>query len=97
VENPAARPGGLVPDSLLLADIDAAETERKRLIDEIAAATGKIRADQRRHAIASRVLEKLTNFQKEFDTFRTSLEKDASELGLRADELVTIRRVKTVI
>lgn len=90
VENPATRPGGLVPDSNLLADIDTAEKERKRVVDEISAATGKIRADQRRHAIASRVLEKLTNFQKDFDTFRRSLEEDASELGLGVDELVAL-------
>ncbi|MGH9436869.1 MAG: TrlF family ATPase, partial [Terriglobia bacterium] len=42
------------------------------------------------HAVANRLLEKLTNFQKDFDAFRTSLEEDATELELRADELVVL-------
>jgi predicted metal-dependent phosphoesterase TrpH/energy-coupling factor transporter ATP-binding protein EcfA2 len=90
VENPAAREDGVVPDSNLLAEIQAAEAERKRLTDEIANAIEKLGAAQRRHAVANRVLEKLANFQKDFDTFRTSLEEDATELGLRAVELVTL-------
>lgn len=90
VENPAARDGGLMPDSNLLAEIQTAEAERKKLNDEIAAATEKVRSAQRRHAVANRLLEKLANFQKDFDAFRTSLEKDATELELSVDELVSL-------
>lgn len=90
MENPAPRDGGLIPDSNLIAGIQAAEIERKTLSDEITAATDKIRAAQRRHAVANRLLERLSNFQKDFDTFRRSLEEDATELGLRPDELVTL-------
>jgi predicted ATPase len=90
VEDPAALGGGLVPDSNLLAEIQAVEGERKRLSDEIGTATERVRAAQRRYAVANRLLEKLTNFQKDFDTFRSSLEGDAAELGLRVDELVAL-------
>ncbi len=90
VQSPAAREGGAMPDSTLLAEIQAAEAERKRLTDEIAIATEKVGAAQRRLAVANRVLEKLTNFEKDFDTFRKSLEEDATELGLRADDLVAL-------
>lgn len=90
VPDPAARDVGATPDSTLLAEIQAAEAQRKRLADEIATVTGKVAAAQRRQAVANRLLEKLANFQKDFDAFRTSLEEDATELGLRADELVTL-------
>ncbi|MGH9437202.1 MAG: PHP domain-containing protein, partial [Terriglobia bacterium] len=90
VQNPAAREGGLVPDSNLLVDIQAAEGQRKKVAEEIAAGTEKVRVAQRCHAVANRLLEKLTNFQKDFDAFRTSLEEDATELELRADELVVL-------
>lgn len=89
VKNPAADDDASVPDSNLLTEIQVAEGERQELKDEITAATDKVRAAQRRYAVADRLLEKLTNFQKDFDTFRASLEEDAAELGLRTDELVT--------
>lgn len=95
VENPAARDAGLVPDSNLLAGLQAAEGERKKVSDEIAGATEKARAAQRRQAVANRLLEKLTNFQKDFDTFKTSIVGDATELGLRPEELVALTITST--
>jgi hypothetical protein len=90
VKSPAAGDGVPAPDLTLLADIEAAEVDRKEVTGEIATAIETVGAAQRRLAIANRVLEKLTNFQKDFDTFRTSLDEDATELGLRSDELVAL-------
>ena len=45
---------------------------------------------ERRRAVATRLLEKLENFKKEFEVFKASLDGDANELGLKADELVSL-------
>lgn len=90
VGNPAASVGGPAPDSNLVAEIQAAGTQRETLSDEIDNANKTLQAARRRYAVANRLLEKLANFQKDFDAFRTSLEDDASELELRVDELVAL-------
>lgn len=95
VADPSAHDGGVVPDANLLLQIRAAEDERKALSDTVAMATEKVRAAQRRYAVASRLLEKLANFLKDFDAFRTSLQEDATELGLRAEELVALTITNT--
>jgi ABC-type lipoprotein export system ATPase subunit len=95
VANPSARDRGVLPDANLLVEIRTAEEERRALTDAIATATENVRAAQRRHAVANRLLEKLANFQKDFDAFRTSLQEDAAELGLRAEELVALSITNT--
>lgn len=95
VPDPAARDVGATPDSTLIAEIQTTDAQRKKLAGEIATLTEKLAAAQRRQAVANRLLEKLANFQKDFDAFRTSLEEDAAELGLRIDELVTLSAVSS--
>jgi len=94
VANPAAGVGTSAPNALL-EDLSRAEETKKTLTDKIAEASKSLRGLERRHAIALRLLEKLDNFQKEFDAFKASLGEDATELGLRAHDLVILSIHKT--
>lgn len=48
-----------------------------------------------RHAVAKRLIEKLDNFQKDYEVFVASLEEDAAELGLKATDMVTMAITNT--
>lgn len=74
----------------LLQELASQEKTRADLGSEINAATDKLRAAERRRAVARRLVEKLSNFRKDFDTLKASLDEDATELGLSVDNLVTL-------
>ncbi|MBL9171425.1 MAG: hypothetical protein JNN07_27075 [Verrucomicrobiales bacterium] len=86
--NPSAS-GSTPPDPQLVTGITAAETEKKLVEDEIALAESKLKSAERRQAVAKRLLERIDNFQKDFDLFRTSLQDDATELQLTPSTLAT--------
>ena len=93
--NPDANTGVPAPDATLLQDLSAAEATKKTISDQITKAGDTLRTAERRHAVAKRLLEKLDNFEKDFDVFKTSLNEDAIELGLTTDELVVMTITKT--
>lgn len=82
-------------DPILLGNLDEAEKAKQTLIDQIRKANDDLRAEERRLAIARRLLEKLDNFQKDFETLKNSLDEDATELGLQVDHLVSLSINKT--
>jgi len=93
--NPDANTGVPAPDATLLQDLSVAETTKKTISDQITKAGDTLRTAERRHAVAKRLLEKLDNFEKDFEVFKTSLNEDAIELGLTTDELVVMTITKT--
>lgn len=88
--NPANTLGVTPPDATLIENLTTTENAKKVLSDQISGASDALRRAERRSAIAKRLVEKLDNFQKDFDVFKESLEKDASELGLPIDDLVSL-------
>jgi predicted metal-dependent phosphoesterase TrpH/energy-coupling factor transporter ATP-binding protein EcfA2 len=77
------------PDAELIEKLKRAETSKADLIKEIDRQAGALRVAERRNAVAKRLIEKLDNFQKEFEVFKVSLSEDATELGLSPNELVS--------
>ncbi len=94
VADPAATIGALATDAAVLRDLADAEAAKKALTDKIAAASDTLRTGERRHALAKRLLEKLENFQKDYEVFLGSLEEDAAELGLAVPEIVAMTITK---
>lgn len=88
--NPAASAGASPPDPALLQNLADAEKAKKEVENQIAQAEEKLRVAERCNAVAKRLLEKIGNFQKEFDVFLSSLEEDAAELGLDPAKLVSL-------
>jgi len=95
VPNPVTYTGTLAPDSSLLRELATVEATKKTLSNQITKASDTLRIAERRHAVAKRLLEKLDNFEKDFEVFKTSLNEDAIELGLTTDELVIMTITKT--
>jgi ABC-type cobalamin/Fe3+-siderophores transport system ATPase subunit len=93
--NPDANTGVPAPDATLLQDLSVAEATKKTISDQITKAGDTLRTAERRHAVAKRLLEKLDNFEKDFEVFKTSINEDAIELGLTTDELVVMTITKT--
>jgi energy-coupling factor transporter ATP-binding protein EcfA2 len=87
--NPA---GGGTPttSNALLQELADIEAQKKAVSDQIGKANEELRSAGRRLAVAKRLIEKLDNFQKDFDAFKVSLEPDAKELGLSLDSLVQV-------
>lgn len=90
VANPTAAGNAPAPDAALLDELSAAEANTTSLSTEITKEAEALRVAERRHAVSKRLLEKLENFEKEFDVFKASLEGDATELGITPDELVAL-------
>jgi ABC-type lipoprotein export system ATPase subunit len=87
--NPTATAGDSPPDSGLIQNLADAEKAKKEIEGQIAQAQESLRIAERRNAVAKRLLEKVDNFQKEFDVFLASLDEDAVELGLKSADLVS--------
>lgn len=77
-------------ESALLAELADTKKTRASLENEIGTATDALRTAERRQAVAKRLLERLSNFQKDFDTLKASLGEDATELALSVDDLVSL-------
>jgi hypothetical protein len=91
-EIPDPSTGGATPppDPDLLKALAEAEAEKKSLSEKIAKGVDILRIEERRQAVAKRLIEKLDNFQKDYDVFKTSLTADATELGIAVDTLVSL-------
>jgi hypothetical protein len=96
-EKPAAvsNPGEIgdlaTEDRALSENIAAAESEKKGSESRIARCEEELSLATHRHAIAGRLLEKLSNFAKEADLFVASLADDSSELVLDSASLVSVK------
>lgn len=88
--NPSEGANASPPDSTLLNELNAAENTKQTLSDQINNANEILRTEERRLAVAKRLLEKLDNFQKDFEVFKASLNEDATELGLYVDDLAVL-------
>lgn len=84
------------PNATLIYKLNSMEASKVILVENIAQQVKSLSVAERRIAVAQRLIEKLDNFEKEFDVFKASLVEDATELGLLPNELVslTIRRNK---
>lgn len=90
VTDPSADGSAPAPDAAVLEKLKTAEASQNTLVADIAKQTEALRVAERRHAVAKRLLEKIDNFEKDFDEFKASLKEDATELGLTPDELVSL-------
>lgn len=89
--NPSAAAEELSPEeTTLLRNSEVAEENKKILTEKIENASGMLQDLERRLAVANRLIEQLSNFQKEFDAFKQSLSENATELGITADELAVL-------
>jgi hypothetical protein len=68
----------------------AAEKEKLEIELEIAKASENLSQAELRSAVAKRLLEKITNFAKDFKAFQTSLEEDATNLELTVADLAKL-------
>ena len=73
--NPSDTPNNVVKDTILLRDLAAAENKKKALSEQVAVASENLGIMERRLAVAKRLIEKLENFQKDFEVFKLSLPK----------------------
>jgi len=85
--NPEAQKAAMSPVLTELAEI---ESKRSQIRIDIDAVELEIKKQTRRAAVARRLIEKLRNFEKQFELLVTSLAVDANELGLKQEELVTL-------
>jgi ABC-type lipoprotein export system ATPase subunit len=90
VSNPAESGQTSPEDVALLNELSQADQFAVALTSQIEECAATLAANERRKAVAKRLVEKLANFQKDFDVFKTSLWSDANELGVTPDELVTV-------
>lgn len=74
----------------LLERLRKTEDRKKSINDRMVEIVQSLATAERRLAVSRRLLERLANFQKEFDTFKESLADDAGELGLTPDSLVVL-------
>lgn len=90
IKNPAEDANAQKPDQTLLDRLATAEAKKKSISDSISEKNSALQTSERKHAVAKRVLEKLSNFSKEFEVFTNGLSEDAAELGLSADDLISL-------
>ncbi|MEO6194408.1 MAG: TrlF family AAA-like ATPase [Thermoanaerobaculia bacterium] len=89
--NPAIAGNSLTPDQTLIEELTRADTTKKGLHEKIVAMEEELKTSERRQAVATRLLEKLGNFGREFDVFAEVLSADASELGLTVPDLAMLK------
>ena len=95
--DPSSSAGSVPPDPELLKGLTAAEDAKKDVLVKLAQAEVSLRVAERRQAVANRLLEKIGNFEKDFEVFSTSLTDDATELGLKTIELVSVSANKASV
>ena len=93
--NPSDSVNALSPDTVLLSELREAENAKQTLNDQIETVNEFLQSEERRLAVVKRLLEKLENFQKDFEVFKTSLEEDATEIGLPVNDLIALSINKT--
>jgi hypothetical protein len=74
----------------LLDILASKELIRKEIAQKIAIAAELTRLSERRFAVAKRILEKLSNFKKDFDVLEQELQEDTKELKIVPAELIKL-------
>ena len=95
--NPSDSANASPPDTVLLSELTHAQNAKQELNDQIKDANETLRSEERRLAVVKRLLEKLENFQKDFEVFKTSLQEDAAEIGLQVNDLIGLSINKTSV
>lgn len=90
ISNPAGSSGSPSADVEFINALASAENDKKKIESQIAEAIENQQIRERQHAVAKRMLEKIDNFEKEYNVFTAALKEDADELGLNASDLVSI-------
>jgi ABC-type dipeptide/oligopeptide/nickel transport system ATPase component len=89
VINPNAEEGKVV-DKDLLGELAVAEAQKAEIEPQIEQVKFQLRIAERRQAVAKKLLEKITNFKKDFSSFKESLKEEAGELGVDHEGLVSV-------
>jgi ABC-type lipoprotein export system ATPase subunit/predicted metal-dependent phosphoesterase TrpH len=90
VPNPKVTTDTAAPDKVIINELFNLEERKRALNTEISIASDSLRSMERRHAVAKLLVEKLTNFEKDFVVFEESLIEDTTELGISAKDLVSL-------
>ena len=90
LSDPNAEGAAAPTDPELSKQLSDAEILKATLEEQIANAILKQKSDERKLAVAKRLLEKIDNFKKEHNTFEESIHADVTELGLENETLVFI-------
>lgn len=73
----------------LIEQLDGLEKRKKALLESLDKETKSLEINQRVLAVTDRLIEKMSNFGKDYEVFRSSIAEDAAEIGVEVDELVT--------
>ena len=95
--NPSDSANVSPPDTVMLSELTHAQNAKQALNDQIRDANESLRSEERRLAVAKRLLEKLENFEKDIEVFKTSLQEDATEIGLQVNDLIILSINKTSV
>jgi hypothetical protein len=93
-DNPSENTVVSEANAAFLKSLGEEEANRASIISEIDRKNEEIGRQQRRQAVAKRMIERLDNFKKEFDVFTASLAMDAAELGISTVDLVSLSVIK---
>ncbi|MFC1846948.1 TrlF family AAA-like ATPase [Chloroflexota bacterium] len=89
IADPAST-GSVEPNSKLLSILKNKEEEKQQLIQKFKEAEDAIKKEERRLAAAMRLIEKLSNFEKDFLVFKNSLKTDIEDIGVELDDLLSL-------
>src|SRR4030095_5099651 len=78
-------------DAMTLKELETLEASRVAFKESIAQAEQSLLRAEGRKAVSVRLLDKLSNFRKEYDRFALSLVEDSKELGVSPESLVSFR------
>jgi len=90
VESPTADDAALANTAALLADITVMQELRKAISDEIQQAGIQRTENNRLISVADRVLARIENFRKSYESFRKETSADLSSVGLEFDSIVRL-------
>ena len=90
VANPATKTGIAEPKSASLEALKKQEESGENLVLKIENAQDILKKEERRLAAATRLLETLSNFEKDFHAFKDSLKTDIEVIGIEVDDLLLL-------
>lgn len=90
IPNPADAKTGDPASEKILEELKAAQQKKNSLTDEIEKRKKSLSEAERKFALAVRLSEMLENFQKDFKTFKDNFNEEAKELGIKAEQLMSL-------
>ncbi|MFC1929060.1 TrlF family AAA-like ATPase [Chloroflexota bacterium] len=90
VPNPVEADSKIEKDSGILDELKKLQEKKGEIAEKIEGASKKLGEAERNMAVAMRLDEMLSNFMKDFGAFNISLEKEASKVGLKAKDLISV-------